>query len=431
MTATRTDRLGPIHFGATPVLVTPEGYKHYEGTATIGDVILPYAEPDLHLEFRPHEEVACEAAVESMYGAPVTFEHPEDLLNPDTAKEHVEGAVIKAWREEGEHPRIRVRVVIYTRALQDAIEGGKVDLSPGYSCDPDATPGEFRGQRYHVVQRGVRYNHLAVVDRGRTRTPTGEVARLDKDDDMSTENTAAEESQKTRKDADRKDGLTEEGLALLAQMPPEDQKAIEAWRMCAEAEEAEEAAIEAGATPEEAEAVEAAAMGAGENENEEDDKMDKVMDMLKTMDARIAAMEKPAGAAAGAAPAARGDSIDIAKMIAASEERATAKAVAKIHEVQGDIQRVRKDNADFNGASHEDALGAMLAVVNAETPALGETFKSAVKASRLDDARNIYAAAVQVRNAKRLDSQIDAFGGIVGSMNSGADDLSGIEALPG
>ncbi|MDI9598417.1 MAG: DUF2213 domain-containing protein, partial [Acidobacteriota bacterium] len=219
--AKRLDRLGPISFGATPVRVTEEGFRHYEGTATIGDVVLPYSQPTAHLEFRPAEEVASERAIESMVGVPLTYEHPPDLLCPDTAKEYTEGTVLAAWREEGEdgRARIRVRVVVHTRELQDAIEGGKVELSPGYNCDPIEAPGAFQGQKFHVVQRGHRYNHLAVVDRARTRTPTGEVARLDKDDtNMADEKSEAPEGEEAAAAEDKMDevaipNLSEKGNA--------------------------------------------------------------------------------------------------------------------------------------------------------------------------------------------------------------------------
>ncbi|MBG3014860.1 DUF2213 domain-containing protein, partial [Proteus mirabilis] len=48
------------------------------------------------------------------------------------------------------------------------IEGGKIELSPGYRCIYDFTPGEFNGERYDAIQRHIRANHLALVDEGRT-----------------------------------------------------------------------------------------------------------------------------------------------------------------------------------------------------------------------------------------------------------------------
>jgi hypothetical protein len=48
------------------------------------------------------------------------------------------------------------------------VEGGKRELSNGYASLIDFTPGEtVNGQHYDAVQRQIRGNHVAVVDKGR------------------------------------------------------------------------------------------------------------------------------------------------------------------------------------------------------------------------------------------------------------------------
>ena len=434
--APRLDRLSPISFGATPVRVTEEGFRHYEGTATIGDVVLPYSQPSMHLEFRPAEEVASEAAVESMVGKPVTFEHPPDLLSPDTAKEHMEGTVLAAWREEGGdgRARIRVQIVVYTRELQEAIEGGKVELSPGYNCDPIEAPGEFQGQKFHVVQRGHRYNHLAVVDRARTRTPTGEVARLDKDDTTMAEQNEAPEGEAAAAE-DKMDqvaipNLSEKGNALFAQMPPEDQKMIIEWKAAYEGEEAEEMAMAEGKSLEEAEAVEenvkAAASGeaageAGEEEPEMTDKMD-----MKALDARLAkmeaAIEKMAGASAGRSDSA--DKVlvtaaDLAKMQAA----ATESAIKANRAERRLLATVRKDSADLlTGDDADAAFAAMVAEVKRSAPEFADEAAAALKAKRLDSVERMYNAAVSMKRRAIVDADIGALGSAVFSGAGEADE---------
>lgn len=438
--APRLDRLSPISFGATPVRVTEEGFRHYEGTATIGDVVLPYSQPSMHLEFRPAEEVASEAAVESMVGKPVTFEHPPDLLSPDTAKEHMEGTVLAAWREEGGdgRARIRVQIVVYTRELQEAIEGGKVELSPGYNCDPIEAPGEFQGQKFHVVQRGHRYNHLAVVDRARTRTPTGEVARLDKDDTTMAEQNEAPEGEAAAAE-DKMDqvaipNLSEKGNALFAQMPPEDQKMIIEWKAAYEGEEAEEMAMAEGKSLEEAEAVEenvkAAASGeaageAGEEEPEMTDKMD-----MKALDARLAkmeaAIEKMAGASADRKDS-RNDNAekvivtaaDLAKMQAA----ATESAIKANRAERRLLATVRKDSADLlTGDDADAAFAAMVAEVKRSAPEFADEAAAALKAKRLDSVERMYNAAVSMKRRAIVDADIGALGSAVFSGAGEADE---------
>lgn len=455
--AKRLDRLSPISFGATPVRVTEEGFRHYEGTATIGDVVLPYQQPTAHLEFRPAEEVASEAAVESMVGKPVTFEHPPDLLSPDTAKEHTEGTVLAAWREEGPdgRARIRVRVVVYTRALQEAIEGGKVELSPGYNCDPVEAPGEFQGQKFHVVQRGHRYNHLAVVDRARTRTPTGEVARLDKDDTtMADKKSEAPEGEEAAAAEDKMDevaipNLSEKGNALFAQMPPDDQKMIIAWKASYEGEEAEKMAMAEGKSLEEAEAIEenvkAAASGeaagesgepaeGGENAGgagEEEPMQDKID--MKAIDARLAkmeaAIEKMAGASADRKDSDtrtynRSDAAGVtvtAAELAKMRSEAAAEALKANRAERRLLATVRADSADLlKGDDADAAFVAMVAEVKRSAPDFADEAAAALKARRFDSVERMYNAAVTMKRRAIIDADMGLLGNAI--FNARADE---------
>jgi hypothetical protein len=196
MTRTRQDKGPLVALGATPVEVRPDGYRVYEGTARWGDVLAPY--PDLdppRVEFCPADEVMSVRALASAVGIPVTggprmrdwdgtvtlpADHAPDLITPHTAGEATEGSLLAAWRDDTvSPPAMRVRVIAYTAALHRLIEGGTVELSLGYRCDEDRTPGVFNGEHYDLVQRNHEYNHLNVVTRARSRTPDGRAARLD------------------------------------------------------------------------------------------------------------------------------------------------------------------------------------------------------------------------------------------------------------
>lgn len=60
--------------------------------------------------------------------------------------------------------------------LADAIDGDEDELSCGYLCKYDFTPGVFEGTPYDVVQRHIRGNHLASLEEGRMGS---EVAVMD------------------------------------------------------------------------------------------------------------------------------------------------------------------------------------------------------------------------------------------------------------
>ena len=58
-------------------------------------------------------------------------------------------------------------IKIYSEKMMKDIKNGKKELSMGYTCTYDLTPGDWDGQHYDVVQRDLKGNHVALVDKGR------------------------------------------------------------------------------------------------------------------------------------------------------------------------------------------------------------------------------------------------------------------------
>lgn len=56
---------------------------------------------------------------------------------------------------------------IYSKTLAQKIKTGKTELSCGYRCVYEFTPGVWNGQQYDAIQRQIRANHLALVTEGR------------------------------------------------------------------------------------------------------------------------------------------------------------------------------------------------------------------------------------------------------------------------
>lgn len=65
-------------------------------------------------------------------------------------------------------PYVRGNIKVMSNAALATIGGGKIELSPGYDCRYEFTPGAFDGEAYDAIQRDIRGNHLALVDEGRT-----------------------------------------------------------------------------------------------------------------------------------------------------------------------------------------------------------------------------------------------------------------------
>lgn len=141
---------------------TDEGYlKDTPVLTRVG--VFAYRKPDgsIYKELRPADEVFHADSLASLAAIPITNGH-HGKINAKTVKQHGIGTVLSAGRQDGDN--LIADVVVH---LPDVVFAGNKELSCGYECDLDETAGVFNGERYDAVQRNIRYNHLAVVNRGR------------------------------------------------------------------------------------------------------------------------------------------------------------------------------------------------------------------------------------------------------------------------
>jgi hypothetical protein len=116
--------------------------------------------------YRPEDEVFAPEAMESYAGLPITIEHRGGFVTPDNAADLIVGWVGDAVDRSGDLVVSRVRIT--HRAGIAALDAGKRELSVGYDCEIDDTPGTTpNGEAYDGLQRKIRANHVALVERGR------------------------------------------------------------------------------------------------------------------------------------------------------------------------------------------------------------------------------------------------------------------------
>ena len=117
--------------------------------------------------YRPPEEVFTPDSMRSYAGAPVTIEHPSEPVTPANWKDHAVGEVASDdIVKDGE--AIRVPFMLRDAAAIDTVERGKRQISMGYNCKLDFVDGVAPdGTAYQAIQRDIRINHLAIVDRAR------------------------------------------------------------------------------------------------------------------------------------------------------------------------------------------------------------------------------------------------------------------------
>jgi hypothetical protein len=115
--------------------------------------------------YRPETEVFHKDSLQSFSHAPVTINHPQELVSSENWKDLAVGEVGEEVLRDGEF--LAVSLMLKDQAAIDAVKSGKRELSAGYTADmEEAKPG----LGYDFIQRNIRINHLALVDNARAGT---------------------------------------------------------------------------------------------------------------------------------------------------------------------------------------------------------------------------------------------------------------------
>ena len=117
-------------------------------------------------ELRPPEEVFKADSLASFAGKPITDDHPIESVTAKNAKQLAVG-VMQGEAKQVENNVVVPIIVHDAEVIDKAMNGGKRELSLGYTVDLDETPGVWEGQQYDAVQRNIKINHLAIVKKGR------------------------------------------------------------------------------------------------------------------------------------------------------------------------------------------------------------------------------------------------------------------------
>ena len=130
--------------------------------------ILTYRNPDgsTRRELRLPDDVFHQDSLSGFEGAPITEDHPPQMVDLATLPHVRKGTVLSA-RKDGDH--VAVSFTVEDPELIKKMQAGlKRQLSVGYNVDLDPTPGEHpKYGRYDAIQRKIAVNHLAVLSAGR------------------------------------------------------------------------------------------------------------------------------------------------------------------------------------------------------------------------------------------------------------------------
>lgn len=116
--------------------------------------------------YRPAESVFADASLQSFTHAPVTNDHPAEQVTADNWKDLAIGEVSTAAKKDGEW--VMLPLILKDAKAIKQVEDGKRELSAGYVCELEWTDGfTAEGEAYDAIQKNIKINHLALVDRAR------------------------------------------------------------------------------------------------------------------------------------------------------------------------------------------------------------------------------------------------------------------------
>jgi hypothetical protein len=136
------------------------GIQEYTGAE------LGFTDRDIVRVYRPPEEVFSQDSLQSFSHATVTINHPPVLVDSENWKEYAAGEVSTAAMKDGEW--VALPLMLKDKAAIDAANSGMVELSAGYTAEIEMQDGVTEsGEKYDAIQRNIRINHLALVDKAR------------------------------------------------------------------------------------------------------------------------------------------------------------------------------------------------------------------------------------------------------------------------
>ena len=142
------------------------GIQQYAGREVDPQNIYGLRDASVVNVYRPEAEVFSRDSLASFAAAPLTIDHPSEPVTADNWSRYGKGEVNGDVVRDGEF--VRVPIIVRDAAAVSKVNTSHKQLSMGYSCTLDATPGTTAdGVEYQLVQRNIRINHIAAVPNAR------------------------------------------------------------------------------------------------------------------------------------------------------------------------------------------------------------------------------------------------------------------------
>lgn len=186
---------------------TPQGFLRAPATFTRAGVFeYRRADGTTVRELRPADEVFATDSMASVAGAPVVIDHPaEGWVSAANARRLAVGWGSEKVERQDTH--LAGALTIHDQPAIDRVGKDLVEISMGYACRIDRTPGtdpDFGP--YDQVQRSIKYNHIALGPSGWGRAGPTVGLRLDAGDAYQADPTLTENTNSPDTGKDQNNG---------------------------------------------------------------------------------------------------------------------------------------------------------------------------------------------------------------------------------
>ena len=151
-------------------------------------------------ELRPPEEVFNPDSTDTLKNISITNDHPPERINIDNKDKFEVGLTGNSVSRDAFALSVPMKITD-KKTINEINSNDKKSLSCGYSAILDYSSGNWLGVHYDAIQRDIKYNHIAVVGRGRAGDLAKIVLRTD-----STDAILIDEQENNKKDKETKGG---------------------------------------------------------------------------------------------------------------------------------------------------------------------------------------------------------------------------------
>lgn len=148
------------------MVTTKEGYLRGKAVVSRSGVF-KYKNSDgsIRGELRHPDDVFKQDSLETLKMIPITNDHPPEFVSASNVDKYQVGYTGEQYTIDKD--KIIVSMTVTHKDAIEAIKAGKLELSMGYEVTLKAEHGDYGGEHYDMRQLEPKYNHLAIVAKGR------------------------------------------------------------------------------------------------------------------------------------------------------------------------------------------------------------------------------------------------------------------------